>query len=61
MRKKQIAIVSGQPDRLPNRRTKRLLLSRETVRMLTSEELSQAVGGCPTPTVVASQDEACVL
>jgi hypothetical protein len=50
MRKKHVATVSELSDRP----TKRLLLSREKIRMLTSEELSQAVGGsgldeCPAP------------
>ena len=60
MRKKQVAITSALPDRLANRRRKRLVLSRETVRALTEVELSQAVGGCPTITVITSQNEPCV-
>jgi hypothetical protein len=32
-------------SRLPDRQKKRILLARETIRTLTSEELSQAVGG----------------
>ena len=61
MRKKKIAIASKLPDHLANRRRKRLVLSRETVRALTEVELSQAVGGCPTITVVTSQDQrACI-
>jgi hypothetical protein len=48
MRKTKIANVSQTSDRLPNCPTKRILLSRETIRTLTSEELSQVAGGCPT-------------
>lgn len=50
MHKKKV-IVSRLPDRLPNQPGRRILLSRETIRKLTSEELSQVVGGgdgCPT-------------
>jgi hypothetical protein len=61
MRKKQVTIASELPDRLSHRRTKRLVLSRETVRALTEVELSQAVGGCPTITVVTSEADPCVL
>jgi hypothetical protein len=43
--RKKLVTVSHLPERLPNRPTKRILLSRETIRTLTSEELSQAVGG----------------
>jgi len=46
---KKLILVSHLPTRLPNRPTKRILLSRETIRTLTSKELSQVVaGGCPT-------------
>jgi hypothetical protein len=54
MRKKLI-IVSHLPGRLPNNPTKRILLSRETIRTLTPDELSRAggadgdgIGGCNT-------------
>jgi hypothetical protein len=50
--RKKIVTVSHLPYRLPGNPTKRLLLSRDTMRTLTSEELSQAVGAvvyqCPT-------------
>jgi hypothetical protein len=42
---KRIDTASHSPDHL----TKRILLSRETIRMLTSEELSHVAGGCPSP------------
>jgi len=44
---KKIIIGSDRPERRPNRPTKRILLSRETIRTLTSKELSQVIGGCP--------------
>lgn len=43
--RKKLVIVSKLPARLPNRSSRGILLSRETIRTLTSEELSQAVGG----------------
>jgi hypothetical protein len=43
--RKKIIIVSYLPNRLPSRPARRILLSRETIRTLTSDELSQAVGG----------------
>lgn len=48
--RKKIVTVSHLPYRLPKNPTKRLLLSRETMRTLTSEELSQVAGAgaCPT-------------
>jgi len=49
MHKKRV-IVSRLPAPLPVGPAKRILLSRETIRTLTPEQLSQAVGGdqtCP--------------
>jgi len=62
MRKKPAGIVSRFSDHLSNRPTKRLPLSRETLRILTSEELSHAIGAgeeglpCPTPTFTIPSD-----
>jgi len=43
--RKKLVIVSKLPARLPNRSSRGILLSRETIRTLSSEELSQAAGG----------------
>ena len=48
MRKKPV-IISYLANRLPSSPAKRIMLSRETIRVLTSKELSQiAAGNCPT-------------
>jgi hypothetical protein len=44
MHKKKV-IVSYLPHRLPHGPARRILLSRETIRTLSSDELSQAAGG----------------
>lgn len=49
MHKKAVVVVSNVFSGLPNRPTKRVLLSRETIRVLSAEELSQVAGGCPSP------------
>jgi hypothetical protein len=58
MRKKTV-IVSYLSEHLPGRSTKRILLSRETIRTLTSKELSRIVGGnCPTDvSSISNQDD----
>jgi hypothetical protein len=43
--RKKVIVVSYLPHRLPSHPAKRILLSRETIRTLSSEELSQAAGG----------------
>lgn len=50
MHKKKVVIVSRLSAPLRDRPTRRILLSRETIRTLTAEELSRAAGGgehCP--------------
>lgn len=42
---KKLALVSHPSDALTIRSTRRILLARETIRTLTSHELSQAAGG----------------
>jgi hypothetical protein len=52
--RKKFVIVSHLSDRLPSLPARRILLSRETIRTLTSVELSQVAGGnddCKTGSV----------
>jgi hypothetical protein len=56
---KKFIVVSHLPARLPGRVAKRILLSRETIRTLTSNELTQAVGGneeCPCTSTAGSSE-----
>jgi hypothetical protein len=58
MRKKNRRRIASSKS--PNKRV--LQLSKETVRALTSKELSQAVGGCPTgssPTTLEQDTTTC--
>jgi hypothetical protein len=50
MRKKlaTVSLLSDVSDRLPRHATRRIVLSREAIRTLTSDELSLVAGGCPT-------------
>jgi len=49
MHKKAVVVVSDVSSGLPDRPTKRVLLSRETIRVLSAEDLSHVAGGCPSP------------